>query len=311
MSDIRRLHPHLKLTRTLTGRLATSGFPVLGIPKHSDEGKRIRSLVRAPKGYLIAEIDYSQIELRIAAHLSGDKGMIDVFMRGDDLHAITAHKVLGAPADKDKQDKSKHRLPAKAANFGYWMGLQAKGLTEQVHKAGNLEWSADCPGCKSFKSPHAKNCDSVRFFDVFNQQFPGAPKYQQDRMDHAEKTGFAYGMWGMQWYLPGVWSPHDDVAEATKRQAFAIPIQEGAQRLIKQAMRKVWEQDLPWARQEGIHVEPILQIHDSLVWCVEEDAAPAWVRRVRSTMETVHTFRVPIAAEGDAGPSWTEMETIH
>src|SRR5574343_346451 len=195
--DIRRLHPELKLTRTLTGRLATSGFPVLGIPKHSAEGKRIRSLVRAPKGWLIAEIDYSQIELRIAAHLSGDKGMIEVFRTGKDLHAITAHKVLGAPAEKDQQDESRHRLPAKAANFGYWMGLQEKGLTEQVHKAGNLEWSADCPGCKSFKAAHAKNCDSVRFFQVFNEQFPGAPQYQQDRMDHAMATGFAYGMWGM------------------------------------------------------------------------------------------------------------------
>lgn len=302
---IQRLYPDLKLTRTLTGRLATSGFPVLGIPKHSDEGKKIRSLLVAPSGYLICEVDYSQIELRIAAHLSEDEGMRTVFRTGQDLHAITAHKVLGAPVNKADQDESKHRLPAKAANFGYWMGLQAKGLTEQVHKAGNLEWSADCPGCKKFKTPHAADCDSVRFFQVFNEQFPGAPAYQEARMAHALKTGYAYGMWGMQWYLPGVWSPHDDISEGTKRQAFAIPIQEGAQRLIKQAMRVLYTVDLPKARKD-IDVAPILQIHDSLVWCVEEAAGLAWAKQVQQTMESVVTLSVPIIADGKIGPSWTE-----
>lgn len=307
---IARLYPDLKVTRTLTGRLATSGWPVLGIPKHSADGKRLRSLVRAPHGWLIGEADYSQIELRIAAHLSEDAGMTQVFVTGQDLHAITAHKVLGAPPNKADQDESRHRLPAKAANFGYWMGLQPMGLTEQVHKAGNLEWSADCPGCKSFKRPHDADCDSVRFFQVFNEQFPGAPRYQQARMAHAVNTGYAYGMWGAQWFLPGVWSPHDDVAEATKRQAFALPIQEGAQRLIKQAMRRLWEVDLPWAAAEGIAVEPLLQIHDSLVWGVEASAGRVWMQRVKQTMEQVARLRVPVVADAKLGPSWTEQEKV-
>lgn len=305
---IARLHPQLKLTRTLTGRLATSGFPVLGLPKHSEEGRKIRGLVRAPEGFEIVEDDYSQIELRGAAHLSGDKKMIESFKNHVDLHALTAHLVLGAPPEKDKQDESKHRLPAKAANFGYWMGLQAKGLTEQVHKAGNLEWSADCPGCKSFRAPHSSKCDSERFFETFNRQFPGAPKYQQDRIDHAVKTGYAFGMWGMQWYLPGVWSPHEEVAEASKRQAFALPIQEGAQRLIKQAMRVVYEKDLPWARKQGARVEPILQIHDSLLFVVERDFVSQWHVRVKYTMESIVKWKVPIEAEGKHGPSWLELE---
>ncbi len=295
-------------SRTLTGRLATTGFPVLGLPKHSEEGRRIRSLVRAPAGLLIAEVDYSQIELRVAAHLSGDKNMIAVFVKGEDLHAITAHMVLGAPKAKKDQDESKHRLPAKAANFGYWMGLSEKGLTEQVHKAGALGWSADCPGCKFFNADHTPDCDSVRFFDGFNKQFPGAPKYQQDRIAHAHKTGMAYGLWGTEWFLPGVWSADQMTAAATERQAFALPIQEAAQRLIKQAMHKVYEQDLAWARQQKQLVEPILQIHDSMLFCVAKDFAKDWIARVKHTMETIAVWKVPIIAEGKCGPSWLEQE---
>lgn len=307
---IQRLHPGLKLTRTLTGRLATSGFPVLGLPKHSEEGRRIRGLVVAPMDFLIYEIDYSQIELRIAAHLSGDKGMINVFKTGQDLHAITAHKVLGAPKEKAQQDESKHRLPSKAANFGYWMGLSPKGLTEQVRKAGNQEWSKDCPGCKYFNAEHERGCDSVRFFKMFDQQFPGAPKYQQDRMDHAAETGHGYGMWGEDWYLPGVWSEDNMTAEATKRQAFALPIQSGAQRLIKQAMARVHGVDLVWARKQKARIEPILQIHDSLVFCIERGFVQAWHARVKPTMEQIATLKVPIQAEGKAGPTWLEQEKL-
>lgn len=308
--NVCRLHPQLKLTRTLTGRLATSGFPVLGLPKHSEEGRKIRGLVRAPEGFVIYEADYSQIELRGAAHLSEDAGMIEVFRTGQDLHAITAHKVLGAPKEKSKQDESMHRLPAKAANFGYWMGLSSKGLTEQVHKAGNLKWSAACAGCKWFNAEHDANCDSERFFSVFNEQFPGAPKYQQDRMDHAVATGMAYGMWGAEWFLPGVWSADNMTAEATKRQAFALPIQEGAQRLIKQAMKRVHDVDLPWARKQRGRVEPILQIHDSLVFLTNTAFAAEWHARVKHTMETIVEWKVPIVAEGKAGPTWLQQEKL-
>lgn len=304
---IRRLHPQLKLSRTLTGRLATSGFPMLGIPKHSQEGRKIRGLVRAPKGFVIVEVDYSQIELRTAAHLSEDRKLIEAFVKGIDLHALTAHLVLGAPKEKEKQDESMHRLPAKAANFGYWMGLEAKGLTEQVHKAGNLEWSKDCPGCKSWKSPHVK-CDSERFFQTFDEQFPGAPAYQEARKKHALKTGYGYGMWGEQWYLPGVWSPHDEIAEASKRQAFALPIQSGAQRLIKQAMAKVYAVDLPAAHKLKEPVEVILQVHDSLLSLCPIDFAPEWYYRVKKTMETIAKWKVPIIADGKFGPSWLEQE---
>lgn len=304
---IKRLHPHITLTRTLTGRLATNGWPVLGIPKHSDEGKRLRKLVRAPEGFELVEVDYSQIELRIAAHLSGDKNMIDAFVKGIDLHSLTAHLVLNAPADKEKQDESRHRLPAKAANFGYWMGLQEKGLTEQVHKFGNLDWSKNCAGCKSFRAPHASNCDSVRFFREFNRKFPGAPAYQEDRMREAEKTGYGFGMWGERWFLPGVWSPHEEVAEASKRQAFALPIQSGAQRLIKKAMRAVSERDLPWASKQGARVEVLLQIHDALLALVEQGFVTAWHERLKHTMESIARLKVPVSADGKHGLTWAEM----
>ena len=302
-----RLHPALKLTRTLTGRLATTGFPVLGLPKHSEEGRKFRALVRAPEGWAIVSVDYSQIELRVAAHLSQDKGMIEVFRRGDDLHAISAHELLGAPKEKAKQDESKHRLPAKAANFGYWMGLSSKGLTEQVHKAGNLAWSKGCKGCQNYNAPHDADCDSERYFRWFDKRFPGAPRYQEQRAEHARKTGMGYGLWGEEWFLPGIWSPHDEVAEATKRQAFALPIQSGAQRLIKKAMALVKSRDLPKAKAP---VEPILQVHDELLFCVWASYAAEWVGVVKKTMESIAQWSVPVIAEGKAGPTWLDVKKL-
>ena len=303
-----RLHPSLVVTRTISGRPATRGFPVLGLPKRSEEGKRIRSLVRAPEGCVILSLDYSQIELRIAAHLSGDEGLISAYRNGEDIHSKTAERVFGVP--KESQDDSRHRLPAKMGNFGYWMGLEAKGLTENIHKEGLLDWSKDCPGCKQFRSEHALDCDSVTFFAEFDKAYPKAREYQNDRRAFARRTGFAFGLWGEQWFLPGVWSPHADIREATERQAFAIPIQSGNARLIKQAMARVWDTDLPWAKKTGIRVEPILWVHDELLFVVDKLGAMKWAARVKRTMENVATLSVPIQADAKYGPSWLELTKI-
>lgn len=304
---IRRLHPQLKLTRTLTGRLATSGFPVLGLPKHSEEGRKIRGLVEAPEGFEIVEEDYSQIELRTLAHLSEDKEMIRVYKADGDIHAETGLAVFGIP--KEQQDESKHRLPSKTGNFSMVMGTTEMGLTTSIRKAGNMNWSAKCPGCKSWKATHDKDCDSLLFMRNWFAKYKGARKFMDDRMALAEKTGKAFGMWGMEWSLPGVWSPHDEVKQATLRQAHALPIQEGAQRLIKQAMAKVYTNDLTWAvNTKHAVVEPILQIHDSLLFVVERDFAREWHERVKHTMESITTWKVPIKAEGKHGPSWLKLE---
>lgn len=307
---IRRLHPSLRVTRTLSGRPATSGFPVLGLPKKSQEGRRIRSLVRAPKGYVIGSWDYSQIELRIASKLSGDRNLQNAYIAGKDIHTQTAELIFGLP--KEKQDEGLHRTPAKAGNFGYWMGMEAKGLTEAIHKEGILSWSAGCPGCKSWRSEHWPNCDSVKFFAGFDKAYPGARAYQLQRREHVRQTGFAYGLWGERWYLPGAWSPHEDVREATERQAFALPIQSGNARLIKQAGRRIYYEDMPWAKKQGFDVQPLLWIHDEFLFLVEEAAILPWHRRVKATMETVtdKLAPVPIVAEGSYGPSWLEKQKI-
>lgn len=300
---IRRLHPQLKTTRTLTGRLATSGFPVLGLPKHSDEGKRIRGLVKAPEGWSIYEADYSQIELRTAAHISGDAAMIEVYKSGGDIHATTAQAVFGVP--KEQQDKSKHRLPAKTGNFSMLMGTTEMGLTASIHKAGNLNWSKDCPGCKSYKAPHSKNCDSLTFMAGWFRTYSGVRRFMDDRREIAEAQGRAFGMWGEEWLLPGAMSPIDDVREAAFRQAHALPVQSGAQRLIKLAMCAV-HQRLP---KDGT-VEPILQIHDSLVFLVKHRVVEKWHRVVKTTMESIAEWKVPIIAEGGFGPTWLEQEDL-
>ena len=283
---------------------------MLGLPKHSEEGRRIRTLVRASEGFSILSVDYSQIELRVAAELCGDPGLVSAFVNGVDIHALAAHRVLGAPEKKEDQDESLHRLPAKAANFGYWMGLMSKGLTEAVHKAGRLDWSANCPGCKFFNAAHDPDCDSENFFEEYNRQFPEARRFQLERRDHAERTGTAYGLWGELWSLPGAWSPHEDIREGCLRQSHALPIQSGAQRLIKRAMSHINTVDLPWGRRQGMSVSPILQIHDELLFCVENGAVTDWYKRVKKTMESVVEWKVPVVAEGKCGPSWGEQKKI-
>lgn len=309
MSDIGYLHPHLTLTRTLTGRLATSGYPVLGIAKHSPEGKRVRSLIRAPKGFLIQEEDYSQIELRTAAELSRDPELVAAYRRGDDIHAKTAHFVFGAPVEKDKQDESTERLPAKTGNFSMLMGTTESGLTTSIRKAGNLTWSKDCPGCKNWKAAHV-DCDSQKFMAAWFRLYRGVRQFMDDRREQALETGLATGMWGMEWQLPGVFSPHEEVREATLRQSHALPVQEGAQRLIKQAMARVYAVDLPWARKQKARVHPLLQVHDSLLFLTEKSFVVDWHHRVKHTMEGIVEWTVPIIAEGKAGPSWQEASKL-
>ncbi len=299
------LHPQLKLTRILTGRLATSGFPVLGLPKHSEEGRHIRTLVRAPEGFSILSVDYSQVELRVAAEISEDAAMIDAFNQGIDIHALTGFKVFGVAIDK--QDESLHRLPSKAANFGYWMGLMEKGLTEQIHKAGRLDWSAKCPGCKFFNAPHDDDCDSLNFFRTYNEQFPGARAFQADRKAHAMDTGMAYGLWGEQWFIPAAWSPDPMNREAALRQAHALPIQSGAQRLIKKAMAEIHAKTLPDLRKKKMQIRPILQIHDELLHVVETNAVHEAYAAIKKTMESQVQWKIPIKADGKFGPSWGQQ----
>lgn len=299
---IKRLHPNLKITRIITGRLATEGFPVLGLPKYSAEGKRVRKALRARPGWKIIKSDYSQVELRVAAELSGDEGLRQAFRDGEDIHASVAHRVLGAPKAKKDQDEWKHRLPAKAANFGYWMGLGEKGLTEQVHKAGVLSWSARCPGCKFHKADHDHDCDSVRFFAEYNKKYPLARKYQVDRIEEARHSGLAYDFWGRTWYLPGVWAEDIGVREATERQAFALPIQSTAQGIIKRAMIQLRQQGMPE------YALPILQVHDELLFEVQDAYVLSFGRYLKSVMENVVSFSVPIIAEWEFGPSWAETE---
>jgi DNA polymerase-1 len=300
---IRYLHPALKITRTVTGRKATSGFPVLGLPKHSEEGRKIRGLVVAPPGFCIYEADYSQIELRCAADLSGDKAMAAVYKKGGDIHATTGQAVFGIP--KEQQDDSKHRLPSKTGNFSMLMGTSEKGLTESIHKAGNTDWSKNCPGCKNFKAPHAPNCDSLRFMESWFKTYSGVRAFMDARRKECEKTGHASGMWGEDWYLPGAWSPHEDVREQTLRQAHALPVQSGAQRLIELAMAAVYVQ-IP---RDG-SVFPMLQIHDSLAFVVLTKKVEKWHRAVKETMEGITTWKVPIIAEGKSGPTWLQQEKL-
>ena len=183
-------------------------------------------------------------------------------------------------------------------------GRSTEIVHASIHKAGNLAWSKDCPGCKSYKAPHV-GCDSKKMMACWFATYPGVRAFMDDRRAHALKTGLAYGMWGMEWTLPGAWSPHEEVREQTLRQAHALPVQEGAQRLIKLAMAAVYQQ-LP----ANGSVRPILQIHDSLLFVVLNRMVEKWHRTVKSTMEGIVTWKVPIVADGKVGPNWLALEKL-
>jgi len=300
-----RIYPALQTTRVITGRLATTGLPLLGLPARSPNGRQVRDAVRAPDGWVVAKIDWSQIELRIAAHLSGDTTMIRCFQDGLDIHTLTAQRILDAAASGAAPDDSARQM-AKGINFGYWMGLGPKGLTEHMHRHGFREWSARCPGCRSHRDQHGPFCRSEQAFRDFEAQFPAARAYQERKRQECRETGFVTGLWGERWFLPGIWSPHVRVREATARQAYAIPIQSGNARLMKQAMTRIHQQGL--STRPG--VEPILQVHDELVYLVSRDLVDAWLPQVITIMEHVATLAVPIVAVGSYGPSWLDQHSF-
>lgn len=305
------LHPNIKLTRTVTGRLATGGYPILGLPKHSDDGKRIRGLAKAPDWAWFYEIDYSQIELRTLAELSKDTTLVTSYKQGIDIHSVTAHKVLGAPADKSQQDKSKHRLPAKTVNFSIVMGTTGVGLSASINKA--LADDAEDQFKKKGVRPVYEDWTQQQAEDLIGEwlaTYADVAAFMAARRALGVETGRAYGMWGAEWFLPGCWAKDERAREETLRQTHALPVQEGAQRLLKMAMRAIWERDLPWAAQQGARVLPILQYHDALEFLVEKEFLMNWHQRVKATMEGAAKWTVPIVAEGSYGPSWAEQKEI-
>jgi DNA polymerase-1 len=258
---------------------------VLSIPKHSTRGKLIRLGFLAGPGRVLLSHDLSQIELRVAAHDSRCRGMIDVFRSGGDIHAALGERLFGIAAKA--QDESKHRLPCKKVNFGIWMGISAKGMSEQIRAAG-AEWS------------ESMCADLIR--ETF-KVWPEIPRYQSMKIAEARRYGYVTDFAGRRRYLAGVDSRAEWVRHEAERQAYATPVQSGAQEVFKEWMASVWAAVIRPAHARGDrYVEPWLQVHDDLICEVDRRAA---TRVSRAIMRAIpQMLQVPVTAKAARADTW-------
>ena len=285
-----RVHATFRTTRVVTGRLASSDPNMLAQPEHGKFAEEFKRGWVADAGHVLCQWDESMIELRGLAHLSQDPVMLNAFQKGTDLHAMTAERIFGVkPKD---QDKHKHRLPAKAINFGIPMGMTCHGLSVELRKNG----------------VDADEDTAQLWLDETLGLYQGVAAYMEQRKDEARRNGFVRCLSGRIRYIGGIRSRDDRIREEAERFAFSTPIQESATWIMKQAEATIWQEVLPYFWKRGQWVEPLLQVHDSLLFECEAKLACELHLLVKSAMtEVPKSFSVPLAVEGEYGKNRADM----
>jgi DNA polymerase-1 len=271
-----RVHTHYAQAVAVTGRLSSNDPNLQNIPIRTPEGRRVREAFVAPAGSLIASADYSQIELRIMAHISGDAALLRAFTEGMDVHRATAAEVFSLAPE---QVSSEQRRYAKVINFGLIYGMSAYGLARSL----------------SIDNTAAKN-----YIERYFQRYPGVKHYMDETRMSAKEKGFVETVFGRRLYLPEINSPNGPRRSGAERQAINAPMQGTAADLIKLSMVKV--QQVLDAQQRGTRM--IMQVHDELVFEVPQ-AEVEWVRlEIPRLMASVADLKVPLLAEIGFGPNW-------
>ena len=273
-----RVHTHYAQAVAVTGRLSSNDPNLQNIPIRTPEGRRVREAFIAPQGWRIASADYSQIELRIMAHLSGDEALLRAFQDGLDVHRATAAEVFGLRPD---EVSSEQRRYAKVINFGLIYGMSAFGLA----KALGIDNTA------------ARN-----YIDRYFQRFAGVRRYMDETRLQAKSRGYVETVMGRRLYLPEINSPNGPRRAAAERAAINAPMQGTAADLIKLSMVQV----LQMIDREQRRSRIIMQVHDELVFEVPEDEVE-WLRKeVPACMAQVASLKVPLLAEVGVGRNWEE-----
>ncbi|UCG38905.1 MAG: DNA polymerase I [bacterium] len=276
--DTGRIHTSFNQTATSTGRLSSSDPNLQNIPVRTDLGRRIREAFIAPEGMALVSADYSQVELRVLAHLSGDPELLDAFRRGEDVHARTARQVLGASGG-DVEPELRRR--AKVINFGIIYGMSAFGLSRELG------------------IPPGEAADIIReYFEVYS----GVRQFTENTLAQARESGFVQTLLKRRRYLPELGSSNPNTRQYGERMAINTPIQGTAADLIKVAMIRIHaglRQLVPGARM-------LLTVHDELVLEVPEGEAERSAGFVRETMETVMELEVPLVVDVGWGNNWAQ-----
>lgn len=274
-----RVHTSYHQAVTATGRLSSADPNLQNIPVRNDEGRRIRQAFVAAKGHRIVAADYSQIELRIMAHLSQDKGLLDAFAQGEDIHRATASEVFGVALDKVSGEQ---RRSAKAINFGLIYGMSAFGLSRQLNIGAG---------------------EAKKYMDLYFERYPGVLRYMENTRQLAASNGYVETLEGRRLWLPDIKSSNAIRRKAAERAAINAPMQGTAADIIKRAMIAVDE----WLEQQNNNdVRMIMQVHDELVFEVKAEAVEEASQKIRALMEGSVQLDVPLLVEVGVGNNWDE-----
>ncbi|WP_421868535.1 DNA polymerase I [Motiliproteus sp.] len=273
-----RIHTSYHQAVTATGRLSSTDPNLQNIPVRTAEGRRIRQAFVAPEGYKLVAADYSQIELRIMAHLSGDQSLLEAFRHGEDIHRATAAEVFKVEREAVSSDQ---RRSAKAINFGLIYGMSAFGLAKQLGIARN---------------------DAARYIEHYFETYPGVERYMNEIRAQAAENGYVETLRGRRLYLPNIKARNAMLRQAAERTAINAPMQGTAADIIKQAMIDVQG----WLDQGEIDARIIMQVHDELVFEVREEQVEAFCEQVSQRMAEAAELDVPLLVEAGVGDNWEQ-----
>ena len=271
-----RVHTHFSQAAVVTGRLASSDPNLQNIPVRSEEGRKIRTAFIAPEGSSIVSADYSQIELRIMAHLSGDERLLDAFAHGEDVHKATAAEIFGVTPLEVGPDQ---RRVAKSINFGLIYGMSAFGLARQL----GLERSA-----------------AQTYIDRYFARYPGVARYMEEARNTVRELGYVETVFGRRLWLPEIRSSNGNRRQAAERAAINAPMQGTAADLIKLAMIAVQD----WLEKSGLKSKLVLQVHDELLLEVPDEELRDVRTHLPRLMGQVAELKVPLVVEVGVGPNW-------
>ncbi|NOX10128.1 MAG: DNA polymerase I [Gammaproteobacteria bacterium] len=273
-----RVHTSYHQAVTATGRLSSSDPNLQNIPVRSEEGRRIRQAFIAAEGARIVAADYSQVELRIMAHLSADEGLLTAFAQGEDIHRATASEVFGCSVEAVTKEQ---RRAAKAINFGLIYGMSAFGLAKQLD---------------------IQRGQAQEYIDRYFQRYPGVKAYMERTREQAHADGYVSTVFGRRLYLPEINAKNGMRRQQAERAAINAPMQGTAADIIKRAMLQVDQ----WVSTQGNEVKLLMQVHDELVFEIAEPRLEEAVVAIRQAMESAAHLSVPLIVDIGVGKNWDE-----
>ncbi len=273
-----RVHTSYQQAVASTGRLSSTNPNLQNIPVRSEEGRRIRQAFIADEGNIIMAADYSQIELRIMAHLSGDNRLLNAFAQGEDIHKATAAEIFSVPLEEVTTEQ---RRSAKAVNFGLIYGMSAFGLAKQLKINRGL---------------------AQEYINLYFERYPGVKSYMETTKESAQQNGYVETLMGRRLYLPDINARNGQLRQYAERTAINAPMQGTAADIIKMAMIQVQA----WLEATSLNIKMLMQVHDELVFEVAEPEADTARAEIKALMEGALSLNVPLIVDIGQGKNWDE-----